>query len=97
MASNGKAALRRTDWKSNPRWAGITRPYSCRMWSGCAAPSTSSTPWRARARSGCGTFCRRESYVPALGAMTGQPGGAAGESRLAGHLRERLAGRGRCQ
>ena len=28
MATNGKAPSPLTDWASNPRWAGVTRPYS---------------------------------------------------------------------
>ena len=28
MATNGKASNSVMDWNSNPRWAGITRPYT---------------------------------------------------------------------
>ena len=41
------------------------------MLSGCAAPCTSSTPWRASVQSVCGNCCTSEKYVNALGAMTG--------------------------
>ncbi len=28
MASNGKTAHMQNDWNTNPRWQGITRPYT---------------------------------------------------------------------
>ncbi len=28
MGTNGKSLERTMDWDSNPRWAGITRPYT---------------------------------------------------------------------
>ena len=71
MSSNGKAASRQNDWNTNPRWQGITRPY------------TQEDVERLRgsvhiehslARMGAERLWEQlqsESYVAALGAMTG--------------------------
>ncbi len=58
-------------WHTNARWKEPNAPTAARKWRSCAARSRSSTPWRAWARSGCGGCCITKTYVPALGALTG--------------------------
>ena len=53
--ANGNHNHNHADWTTNPRWAGISRPYSTiPMCCACAAPSRSSTRSRDWAPSGCG-------------------------------------------
>jgi isocitrate lyase len=68
---NGKSAHLSTDWQLNPRWAGITRPYTMqdveRLRGSLYIEHT-------LARQGAERFwdlLQSDSYVPALGAMTG--------------------------
>lgn len=71
MATNGKAPTPITDWTTNPRWAGVTRPYSVHD----VERLRGSLPIEyTLARQGAERFWRLlqlESHVPALGAMTG--------------------------
>ena len=68
MASNGKAL---NDWKSNPRWEGITRPYTSqdvqRLRGSIAIEYTLAKLGAERLWS----LLHSGSYVAALGAMTG--------------------------
>jgi isocitrate lyase len=71
MAGNGKMKNQATDWQSNPRWQGITRPYSAedvdRLRGSIHVEHT-------LARLGADRLwdlLHQESYVNALGAMTG--------------------------
>ena len=48
--------------------AATTAPPTSR---GCAARFRSSTPWPSAAPTGCGSCCKTEPYVNALGALTG--------------------------
>ena len=83
-------------WKSNPRWEGVIRPYSGadveRLRGSIQIEHT-------LARLGADrlwTLLHSEPYVPALGAMTGNQAVQQVEAGLAGDLRKRLAGCGRC-
>ncbi|HXP16877.1 MAG TPA: isocitrate lyase, partial [Terriglobales bacterium] len=71
MATNGKAPTPITDWTTNPRWAGVTRPYSVHD----VERLRGSLPIEyTLARQGAERFWRLlqlESHLPALGAMTG--------------------------
>src|SRR5277367_4431931 len=68
---NGNSSNMKMDWKSSPRWAGINRPYSAqdveRLRGSLHIEHT-------LARQGAERFwdlLQSDSYVPALGAMTG--------------------------
>jgi isocitrate lyase len=71
MKANGKASKQQTNWAANPRWAGVTRPYTAedveRLRGSMRIEYT-------LARKGAERFwdlLHSQSYVPALGAMTG--------------------------
>ena len=70
MSMNGNA-LRGTDWNSNPRWAGIFRPYNAqdveRLRGSIQVEHTLARLGAER----LWKLLQGESYVPALGAMTG--------------------------
>ncbi len=70
MASNGKAVTQ-NDWNTNPRWAGITRPYTQqdveRLRGSIHVEHTLARLGAER----LWNLLQRESYVPSLGAMTG--------------------------
>jgi isocitrate lyase len=71
MAGNGKAGLTQNDWNTNPRWAGITRPYSPqdveRLRGSIHVEHTLARLGAER----LWNLLHIETYVPALGAMTG--------------------------
>ena len=71
MASNGNRSGLEKDWKSNPRWAGITRPYSAqdveRLRGSVHVEHTLARLGAER----LWELLQTESYVNALGAMTG--------------------------
>ena len=71
MATNGKSSKMMTDWASNPRWAGITRPYSAgdvdRLRGSIHIEYTLAQHGAQR----LWDLLHAESYVQALGAMTG--------------------------
>jgi isocitrate/methylisocitrate lyase len=73
MAGNGKASNHnpKPDWKSNPRWAGITRPYS---WADVdrlrgTVRIEYTLAWQSAER--LWDLLHSLEFVPALGAMTG--------------------------
>ena len=69
--ANGLSKLE-MQWTSDPRWEGVTRPYTATtMWSSSAAPCISSTRSRGWAPNDCGLCCTGNPYVQALGAVTG--------------------------
>ena len=70
MPVNGQSKEKNI-WTDNPRWKGVTRPYSTDDVERLRGSSASSTPSPAWARSACGNCCTADTYVPALGAMTG--------------------------
>src|SRR5271154_3034842 len=71
MASNGKAARTNNDWDTNPRWQGIIRPYTQqdveRLRGSVHIEHTLARLGAER----LWELLQSESYVPALGAMTG--------------------------
>jgi isocitrate lyase len=71
MASNGKPVQMTADWKSNPRWQGITRPYSVedveRLRGSIQVEYTLAKLGAER----LWELLHGGSYVAALGAMTG--------------------------
>src|ERR1700736_6571640 len=71
MATNGKTLTKPVDWTSNPRWAGITRPYTMneveRLRGSIHVEHTLARLGAER----LWDLLQAESYVAALGAMTG--------------------------
>ncbi len=71
MTIEGKRMEMARDWETNPRWRGITRPYSAheveRLRGSIAVEHTLARLGAERLWS----LLRQESYVAALGAMTG--------------------------
>ena len=71
MATNGKSGHRQNDWNTNPRWAGITRPYTQqdveRLRGSIHVEHTLARLGAER----LWNLLQGESHVPALGAMTG--------------------------
>jgi isocitrate lyase len=71
MATNGKASHLAMDWATNPRWAGVTRPYGepdvLRLRGSLAIEHTLARQGAER----LWNLLHSESYVAALGAMTG--------------------------
>ncbi len=71
MNGNGKGSNLRLDWESNPRWAGIERPYTPqdveRLRGSMAIEHTLARHGAER----LWELLHTEQYVPALGAMTG--------------------------
>src|SRR5579863_2833017 len=71
MNGNGKGSNLRLDWESNPRWAGIERPYTAqdveRLRGSMAIEHTLARHGAER----LWNLLHTEQYVPALGAMTG--------------------------
>src|SRR5580698_9851283 len=68
---NGKAVSGQNDWNTNPRWQGITRPYTQqdveRLRGSIHVEHTLARLGAER----LWNLLQSESYVPALGAMTG--------------------------
>jgi isocitrate/methylisocitrate lyase len=71
MSGNGKSGYTQNDWNTNPRWAGITRPYTQedveRLRGSIHVEHTLARLGAERLWS----LLHSESYVPSLGAMTG--------------------------
>ena len=71
MATNGKAVPLQNDWNTNPRWSGITRPYTQqdveRLRGSIRVEHTLARLGAER----LWNLLQGESHVPALGAMTG--------------------------
>jgi isocitrate lyase len=71
MAANGKAGHTQNDWNTNPRWSGITRPYTQqdveRLRGSIHVEHTLAKLGAER----LWNLLHSESYVPSLGAMTG--------------------------
>jgi isocitrate lyase len=71
MATNGKAVPLQNDWNTNPRWSGITRPYTQQdVERLCGSIHVEHTLARLGAER-LWNLLQGESHVPALGAMTG--------------------------
>jgi isocitrate lyase len=71
MATNGKSLERTMDWDSNPRWAGITRPYSVEEVDRLRGSIRIEYTLAQQGAERLWNLLHREGYVAALGAMTG--------------------------
>jgi isocitrate lyase len=71
MAGNGKGVPTQNDWNTNPRWAGVTRPYTQedveRLRGSIHVEHTLARLGAER----LWNLLQTETYVPSLGAMTG--------------------------
>jgi isocitrate lyase len=68
MTNNGRAAM---DWTSNPRWAGVTRPYSVEDVERLRGSLHIECTLARHGAERLWQLLRGESHVAALGAMTG--------------------------
>src|SRR5580700_6353765 len=71
MATNGKASARMMDWTSNPRWVGITRPYSFDQVERLQGSIHIEYTLAQQGAERLWNLLHTEPYVAALGAMTG--------------------------
>ena len=71
MGTNGKSLQRTMDWDSNPRWAGITRPYSIEEVDRLRGSIRIEYTLAQQGAERLWNLLHREGYVAALGAMTG--------------------------
>ncbi len=71
MASNGKAAHTQNDWNTNPRWQGITRPYTQQDVERLRGSVHIEYSLARMGAERLWDLLQSETYVPALGAMTG--------------------------
>ncbi len=85
------------EWKFDPRWEGVTRPYNH---DDVERLRGSVHVEHSLARLGAErlwTLLHEQSYVQALGAVTGNQGRPAGEGGASSSLRQRLASGRRCK
>ena len=68
---NGKSSNLGMDWKSNARWAGITRPYTVQDVERLRGSFQIEYTLARHGAERLWDLLQSESYVPALGAMTG--------------------------
>src|SRR5580704_14894126 len=68
---NGKSSNTGMDWKSSPRWAGITRPYTAQDVDRLGGSIHIEHTLARQGAERLWDLLHRDSYVPALGAMTG--------------------------
>ena len=71
MATNGKVTNSLMDWLSNPRWAGVTRPYSVRDVERLRGSIHIECTLARHGAEALWKLLHGESHVAALGAMTG--------------------------
>jgi isocitrate lyase len=71
MGTNGKSLERTMDWESNPRWAGITRPYGVEEVDRLRGSIRIEYTLAQQGAERLWNLLHREGYVAALGAMTG--------------------------
>jgi isocitrate lyase len=71
MATNGKTSDSVMDWSSNQRWAGLTRPYSVADVERLRGSMQIECTLARHGAERLWNLLHSESYVPALGAMTG--------------------------
>jgi isocitrate lyase len=71
MASNGKTAHMQNDWNMNPRWQGITRPYTQQDVERLRGSVHIEYTLARMGAERLWELLQGESYVAALGAMTG--------------------------
>ena len=71
MAPNGKSANLEQEWATNPRWSGITRPYTAKDVERLRGSLHIEHSVARHGADRLWQLLHTESYVPALGAMTG--------------------------
>ena len=71
MAKNGKASKQELNWTANPRWAGITRPYTAEDVERLRGSVRIEYTLARNGAERLWELLHSRSYVPALGAMTG--------------------------
>src|SRR6202050_2654346 len=71
MATNGKVAHAQNDWNPNPGWAGIARPYTQADVERLRGSIHVEHTWARLGAERLWNLLQSESYVPSLGAMTG--------------------------
>jgi isocitrate lyase len=71
MGTNGRSLERTMDWESNPRWAGITRPYGVEEVDRLRGSIRIEYTLAQQGAERLWNLLHREGYVAALGAMTG--------------------------
>src|SRR5437763_3112525 len=71
MAKNGKASKQEMNWSANPRWAGITRPYTPEDVERLRGSLRIEYTLARNGAERLWELLHGQSYLPALGAMTG--------------------------
>src|SRR5438132_4654290 len=71
MAKNGKASKHQFNWAANPRWAGITRPYTPEDVERLRGSLRIEYTLARNGAERLWELLHGQSYLPALGAMTG--------------------------
>src|SRR6059058_4100244 len=71
MAKNGKASKQEMNWSANPRWAGVTRPYKAEDIERLRGSLRIEYTLARNGAERLWELLHGQSYLPALGAMTG--------------------------
>src|SRR5438552_2298726 len=71
MAKNGKASKQAMNWSANPRWAGVTRPYKAEDIERLRGSLRIEYTLARNGAERLWELLHGQSYLPALGAMTG--------------------------
>src|SRR5207237_10708572 len=71
MAKNGKASKQEMNWSANPRWAGVTRPYTAEDVERLRGSLRIEYTLARNGAERLWELLHSQSYLPALGAMTG--------------------------
>src|SRR5436189_4315421 len=71
MAKNGKASKQEFNWAANPRWAGVTRPYTAEDVERLRGSLRIEYTLARNGAERLWELLHGQSYLPALGAMTG--------------------------
>src|SRR5256886_6340595 len=71
MAKNAKASKQEMNWSANPRWAGVTRPYTAEDVERLRGSLRIEYTLARNGAERLWELLHSRSYVPALGAMTG--------------------------
>src|SRR5437868_3914386 len=71
MAKNGKASKQEMNWSANPRWAGVTRPYTAEDIERLRGSLRIEYTLARNGAERLWELLHGQSYLPAVGAMTG--------------------------
>ncbi len=95
------AAELQAEWDNNPRWAGIKRDYTAEDVIKLRGPVREERTLAKRGAQKLWDLIQENDdpneWISALGALTGNPGSSADQSRTEGHLSFRLAGCSGCK